>query len=482
MKAICLVRVSTGHQDLTSQTIKVKEEAIKDGYKEKDIIIIEDVESAVKLSEEERNGLNKMKQYIENDSSINCVYVYELSRISRRAGVVYSIRDYLINRHIQLIVMNPFFKMIKDDGTLNETSNLFFGIFGAMAENEGFLRKARIKKKLDKYKLEGKHTGGNIMFGYDTDHEHRYIPHKENAHIVREIFNMYVYKNMSIRAIAKELHERGVRLWTCNTPRATTSYLTMCTNVNNILHREEYTGSLNRPQIISRELFDKANNIMKHKTICVTRGKVDALLRGMIYNKENGLLLSANSCTNYYYSKRKAGPSISYECADKIVWDWIKEKHQQFKEMSDDQLMRHLKKESENIEKKIMHQYNRKMELLKSIDILEERIIVGKISSEKADELSDKMQKEIKELDDSYIGLQEQRISIVDRMRQLSNFTLDIDNMCLDDKIELVHQMINKIYIERIDRTKCWFYIESKVLGIDEEKLMIDSYHKVRLN
>ena len=66
MKALLLVRVSTGHQDLASQTQRVKEEALRDGYKEKDIIIIEDVESAVKLSEEERNGLNRLKQYIEN--------------------------------------------------------------------------------------------------------------------------------------------------------------------------------------------------------------------------------------------------------------------------------------------------------------------------------------------------------------------------------------------------------------------------------
>ena len=60
-KCILLVRVSTIMQDLVQQTEKVRDAAIRDGYKEESIIIIEDKESAVKLSEEERNGLNNMK-------------------------------------------------------------------------------------------------------------------------------------------------------------------------------------------------------------------------------------------------------------------------------------------------------------------------------------------------------------------------------------------------------------------------------------
>ena len=72
-KSILLIRVSTEQQDLAQQTEKVKAEAIKDGFTESNIIILEDKESAVKLSEEERNGLNKLKWHIEHDD-ISCVY------------------------------------------------------------------------------------------------------------------------------------------------------------------------------------------------------------------------------------------------------------------------------------------------------------------------------------------------------------------------------------------------------------------------
>ena len=75
-KCILLVRVSTDAQDLAQQTDKVKSQALSDGYTEDSIIVIEDKESAVKLSEEERNGLNRLKMLIDNDTLIDCVYSY----------------------------------------------------------------------------------------------------------------------------------------------------------------------------------------------------------------------------------------------------------------------------------------------------------------------------------------------------------------------------------------------------------------------
>ena len=480
MKAIILSRVSTGHQDLDSQTIKVKTEVIKDGYSENDIIVIEDIESAVKLSEEERNGLNRLKDYIKNDPTINCVYTYEVSRISRRPEVLYSIRDYLINHNVNLIVLKPYFKMMNADGTMSEINNIYFGIFGAMAEQEGYLRKARIKKAVEKYKAEGRHTGGPVMFGYDTDENHRYIPHIEDANVVKMIYHMYVNSHLSIRKIAKELRERGVQLRSYKLHGHSTSYLTMCVDVNTILKRREYIGE-GRPQIISKELFEKAQEIMKSKTIYITNKKVDALLRGMIRNKENGLLLSANGNTKYYYSKRIKGPSISFECADNIIWDWVVDKYNQYKEMSDDEMMKRYKKELDIVEKKIFRQYNRKMELLAALDRLEERIVLGKISAAKADEMGDKLRSEIDILDKDYMPLQEERITILDKMRQIDRIEIDVENMELDDKIKLVHQMIKKIYIERIDRTKCRLFIESNILNVDNEEILVDTYHKKKI-
>ena len=89
-KAILLVRVSTDRQSFDEQEQQLFQLAIKDGYSEDNIIPICEKESGRKLKEDERKGLNKMKELIESDSSINCVYAWEISRIARsgKAAVV----------------------------------------------------------------------------------------------------------------------------------------------------------------------------------------------------------------------------------------------------------------------------------------------------------------------------------------------------------------------------------------------------------
>ena len=114
-KCICLSRVSTAMQELESQTEKIISQAISDGYDKNDIIIIENKESAVKNDEAHLLGITTMKEYIEN-GGIGCVYCHELSRLSRRPRDLYIIRDYLIEHGVQLVVINPFFKLLDNEG------------------------------------------------------------------------------------------------------------------------------------------------------------------------------------------------------------------------------------------------------------------------------------------------------------------------------------------------------------------------------
>ena len=107
MKAILFIRVSTEHQEFEEQTKELTKKAIQDGYSVNNILTIAEKESAIKLSEEERSGIKKMKELIENDSSINCLYVWEVSRLARTKKVLFSVQDYLINKGIQLKVMRP---------------------------------------------------------------------------------------------------------------------------------------------------------------------------------------------------------------------------------------------------------------------------------------------------------------------------------------------------------------------------------------
>ena len=188
-RAIILSRVSTQHQDLTQQTDEGLREVHKDGFSDDNIIIIEVKESAIKLSEEERRGLNRMKYEISEDPNIKCVYIYELSRLSRRQLVLFSIRDFLVERQIQLICLKPYFRLLEVDGTMSQTGSLMFSLFSSLSESEMMLKKERLMRGRRRNKELGKSVGGRPPFGYDLDKSKRYIVNSQKSVIISRIFN-----------------------------------------------------------------------------------------------------------------------------------------------------------------------------------------------------------------------------------------------------------------------------------------------------
>ena len=169
MKAILLVRVSTKAQDFDEQEREIYNMAIKDGYLPECIIPVCEKESGIKLAEEERAGLNKMKELIEEDNDINCVYCWEVSRIARRKKINFSVLDYLTTHKIQLVVKNPSIRLFKDNGDIDEGAEMVFTLFSQMAESEMRTKLARWKRTKDAKRKESIYTGGWILYGYTVD-------------------------------------------------------------------------------------------------------------------------------------------------------------------------------------------------------------------------------------------------------------------------------------------------------------------------
>ena len=453
MKAILLIRVSTEQQDLVQQREKVVDAAKRDGFDE--YIIIEDKESAVKLSEEERNGLNKLKDCILNDSSITAVYAYEISRISRQAKIVYSIRDFLIAHKIQLIILNPYFKMLKDNGELSETSNIFFGIFASMAENEGFIRKARVKRGKDKKKALGLHYTGRIPFGYKTNKEKQYIIDEDTAPLVKRIYEMYTIEDISLRSIVKEMQSQGYF--------NNLTFHGCCRNIYEILHREYYTGTVNGyPQIISKEIFDKAQAIRKRNTIDTTRTESKALLKGMIFNKHNGHMLSGNTSLGTYYSTNSGGVSVRMTIIEPIVWEYAVKTHKEFYSKDYEEAIKESTRMIQLTMRKLSASSEKIREYERQIERLEERIVLGKINASQADRLEEQINNQLNDEKNNCTRIN----ADMDRYnRQSSNILneskkqYDYELFDLDDKVQLIKKVVKKIIVERGEKKELYIYI-----------------------
>ena len=119
---VCFCRVSTQQQDLVQQTNSIISEAERLGYDKDHQIVIEFKESGITLSSNERVGIERLKSEINQNPNINCVICWELSRIARRADVIYNIRDFFLERKIQWIVLHPKVELLDENGKLSEIS------------------------------------------------------------------------------------------------------------------------------------------------------------------------------------------------------------------------------------------------------------------------------------------------------------------------------------------------------------------------
>ena len=206
-KCIILARVSTTQQSYEEQVKNLIEVADREGYKEDNRIIIENKESATKKNEEERLGLIELKKKIENDPDIDCVFCREVSRIGRTVKVLESIKNYLIEHKIQLVVTSPYARLL-DDSTREVTmmGGFMFDLAKNIASFEMKEKQTRFKEGKDKAVNEKKSVTGIVLFGYTINKETKKIEVDESIRpTIERIFRDYTTTSKSTKAIYKEL-------------------------------------------------------------------------------------------------------------------------------------------------------------------------------------------------------------------------------------------------------------------------------------
>lgn len=467
MKAIGLIRVSTLVQDLQQQADAVKDEMIKDGYIDdpEHIFLIQDQESATQLSEEERQGLTKMKAKIESDPEINRVYVFEISRLSRRPEVLYSIRDYLIRKKINLIVLKPYMKLFEDDGTLSPAGGIMFGIFGAMSEQEGYIRKERFKRGKMKAQLEGKSLGNWLPLGYTTDDERHIIIDEEKAELVKKIFHMCVIENKSTTTIARDLTETG-EFPTQSTIRGHSS------SILNILRNSAYIGKapFNKkdnkinynqyPRIIDDELFNAAQELLtKRKKLPKTTHKNIYYCKGLLKDKNSGhVLRAASAVASYGYCSDRSDPvkyksiSVPINLFDSFAWHLTQEylKNTDTKKRKD--AKKDIQKRMKELQTKMDIIKKRREEIRTRIERIQTRIVMGKMSESLGDRMIDDAYKEYDELALRNNELSREYHLLSYKLQQFESGELteeEIISATDQDKYNLIHDVINEIIVEK---------------------------------
>jgi len=324
-KIIILSRISTAPQSIESQTNDLIREAERLGYDKKHHIIIESVESAIKLSEEERIGLQKLKYYIETDKDVDCVICWEPSRLSRQQKTLYSIRDYLINKKIQLYILNPYMKLLTDDRTqMDTTANIVFSLFSTIAENEMMIKKERFMRAKNELTKQGKKSAGAVIFGYMKDKDKNCILHPLHSKIITDIFTHYAENEDTS---LWETYKYASTKWPEIFPM--TEYIKGQHKIRHFFETEYYyKGNWCYPPIISEELWNKVHDKMS-KARCKPRynTKLNYLGRGKVRCKECGNIMTGIGgnvkayccCTDKQHSLQ-----INIDIMDWIIWEEVR--------------------------------------------------------------------------------------------------------------------------------------------------------------
>lgn len=444
-KVIVLSRVSTEGQDLTQQTDEVLREVHKDGYTDSNIIIIEDKESAIKLSEEERHGLNMMKDHINNNPNIKCVYIYELSRLSRRQLVLFSIRDFLVERKIQLICLKPYFRLLEVNGEMSQTGSLMFSLFSSLSESEMMLKQERMMRGRRRNKELGKSVGGRPPFGYDVDKNKRYVIDPKNSLIISRIFKDYGYNNKSMRGIAIELKEEGY--FSNPSLNATHQY------IQRILNNPIYKGEFPYPQIIAPELFSVVQqNISRYNTNKITRKKEPFLLKGLVCDAKTGYILSINGAIDTYFSKHHSGVAIRKNNIDPVVWEHSKIMYERYV-MNKDKLLTLIKSQYQTTAKKISVVDQEIKDIGIKLERVEESYILGRISKKKSEQLRTRLLEEKKlkrsrreQFIDQFIKKRKQKQCII-------LDTINEELLTHDDKVSIINKVVSVVMVEKPNPT-----------------------------
>lgn len=465
---VCFCRVSTQQQDLVQQTNSIISEAERLGYDKDHQIVIEFKESGITLSSNERVGIERLKSEINQNPNINCVICWELSRIARRADVIYNIRDFFLERKIQWIVLHPKVELLDENGKLSESSNIMLSVFTSFVENEMSIKKERFQRGKERNRQLGRYNGGIVQFGYSVDENGFLKVCPKTSPVVSMMFKMYSTGNYTLLSLSREMKELGY-FESFSTLPAIKTFLFK------VLKQRNYYGDNHHPPIISKELFDKVQEkLLQKRTERNTCTVLERLGDRLLFDEE-GYMLSFRNRQESSYNVRKGRTvspiycshllsgyrcSISQKTIDPFLWETSKELYK--KHLMNVSRIRKTQTERMNtLKQKYSVCEKRIKEVQDKIDRSEERYINGKMRPEKLDLLIENLVKEKTELEGRCILLVEEMEGILEHVKQvIDNKSVDLDTLPFKDRLEIVQSVIERVIVRRPKSGCYWATLE----------------------
>lgn len=471
-RCIIFIRVSTIQQDYERQRIELINYAKTKGYD--DYIVIAHKESGIKLAEQERQGIEELKDVIKRDSSIDSIFIWEISRLARREDVLHSIKNFLIENKINLYIWDKQYQLLNDDGSVNADTQLLFTLYSYFASQEMKLKLERSKSGKERLKKEGFFVGGKVLFGFTTTKNNIIIPNEEELNIVKWIFETYLNSDISLRQLGIECQKRGI-IKTDNKRSAASWIKFMVTNYGYCGEHKYYKY----PMVIPKEYIDKAIIKMKGAARLPRETQNIYFCKSLLYNTDYNRTYIANR-TDAKYATRDPHHQLDINLFDSFIWDVVKNDfYPLFLRVNDENINTTLDNELAIIEMKLTTINTKLEDLSNELTKINNLYIKNRLSEEDYEVRYNNNINSKTILSDSKRLLEQSRLTILNKKESALNRTglIDIRTMTngLDDKqkYDLIHQLVNKIYISKKDGY-VEILVENKILHTHDEYRLID--------
>lgn len=320
-RVCCLYRVSTDKQvdydsnheaDIPMQRKACHRFAEKMGWN----IVHEEQEDGVsghKVRAENRDRIQIIKD-LALKGKFDILLVFMFDRIGRIADETPFVVEWFVKNGIQVWSTQEGEQRFD-----NHIDKLLNYIRFWQADGESEKTSIRTRTSLGQMVEEGHYKGGNAAIGYELVKSGRFNKRKhelydlkikeDDARVVRLIFEKYVNEGYGVQKIANYLNDKGYanptgNRWSHNT-------------IRNILQNETYIGILRSGntrsphlpelQIVSNELFDKAQQIRRERAEAKTNTprvpinmKGNSLLSGNVFCGHCGSRLHLTTTSRYY--------------------------------------------------------------------------------------------------------------------------------------------------------------------------------------
>jgi len=316
------VRVSTEEQAQEGYSIRAQEEKLRDFARIKEWLVykiyMDEGISGKNITE--RPAINEMIADIK-DGKVKNVLVFKIDRLTRNTADLISLID-LFNEH------NCAFNSLTESiDTHSATGRMFIKIIGIFAEFERENIAERVRTGLERKAKEGYALNvNNPSYGYDKkEGEKIQTINEPEAVIVREIFDMFLYRNISYCKIAKELNNRNIptkngSIWK---GAAIKSLLTNCNYKGYVRYamndkKRNFETKGHHQPIISEELYDETQKFIKKISVKVYKKhpKEDNCFSGIVFCGVCGRKMISHGD----YKKDEAGYTLpaSYRCTNRL--------------------------------------------------------------------------------------------------------------------------------------------------------------------